>query len=251
MDQGGIIGTTWSTLTGRLFAEFVVIVAGVLVALAANAAWEVRSEHQQEAGYYGALARDVEADTAEYAIALRMTGRSLETATYVRSVILGDPMPTTRPLSQALYYASWVNYPDWSSGTIEELYGAGTIRLIRDTEIKEALHSYRALVAEWRPRMQGSEYGAFQNYRRATVGLIPLEAAVAYEATTLGNESVDGIQVDEDALATRIRGDAALLRETDFMILQWGSLIILYEEQLAEAVELLDLIKTRVGSGPG
>jgi hypothetical protein len=243
-------GAPRGAVTGRLFAEFVVIVAGVLVALAANEAWAVRSERQQEEAYYRDLARDVEADTAEYAIALRMTRRSLEAATHVRSIILRDPLPAPRPLSQSLYYASWVNYPDWSSGTIEELYSAGTIRLIRDRGIKEALHSYRALVAEWRPRMQGSEYGAFQAYRRSTVGLIPLEAAVAYEATTLGNELADGVQVDEDALAVKIRGDVALLRDTELMMLQWGSLIILYDEQVAEAEELLGLLRERVGSGP-
>ena len=245
------LGAARSPLTGRLFAEFVVIVAGVLVALAANAAWEVRSERQQEESYYRALVRDLEADTAEYSIALRMTGRSLETATYVRSVILGDPLPSTRTLSQSLYYASWVNYPDWASGTIEELYSAGTIRLIRENAIKEALHSYRALVAEWRPRMQGSEYGAFQAYRRSTVGLIPLEAAVAYEVTGLEDELAEGVQVDEEALAREIRGDVGLLRDTELMILQWASLINFYNEQVGEAVELLNLIKKRVGSEPG
>lgn len=244
-------GTRLSTLIGRLFAEFVVIVAGVLVALAANAAWEVRSERQEEEAYYRALVRDLEADTAEYAIALRMTSRSLETATYVRSVILGHPIPASRSLSQSLFYASWVNYPDWSSGTIEELYSAGTIRLIRDSAIKEALHSYRALVAEWRPRMQGPEYGAFQAYRRSTVGLIPLEVAVAYQGTSLANESVEGVQVDEEALARRIRGDVGLLPDTDLMILQWEDLIWFYEEQLGEALALLDLIRKRVDSGPG
>jgi len=230
----------------RLFAEFVVIVAGVLVALAANAAWEVRSERQQEEEYYRALARDVEADTAEYDIALRMTRRSLETATYVRSVILDDPVPSTRSLSQSLTYASWVNYPDWSSGTIDELYGAGTIRLIRDSAIKEALHSYRALVAEWRPRIQGSEYDAFQTYRRSIAGLVPLELAIAYEGTTLDNEVVDGFDVDEEALAMKIRGDGGLLVDTEIMIFQWASLIMLYDEQLDEAVALLDMLNRRI-----
>jgi hypothetical protein len=251
MDQmTELSGTRRSALIGRLFAEFVVIVAGVLVALGANAAWEVRSERQREDAYYRALVRDLEADTAEYAIALRMTRRSLETATYVRSVILGDPLPATRSLSQSLYFASWVNYPDWASGTIEELYSAGTIRLIRDSAIKEALHSYRALVAEWRPRLQGPEYGAFQVYRRSTVGLIPLEVAVAYEATTFDDETVEGVEVDEEALARKIRGDVSLLRDTELMILQWASLIFSYDEQLGEAVALMDLIRRTIDSGP-
>ncbi len=236
-----------ASLAMRLVAEFVVIVAGVLVALAADAAWDVRTERRQEEGYYSALVRDLQADTTEYAFALRMTGRSLETAKYVRSVILGDPVPASRPLSQSLYYASWVNYPDWSSGTMEELYSAGTIRLIRDRDIKEALHSYRALVSEWRPRVQGPEYGEFQEYRKLSAGLIPLEAAIAYLHTTLGHEAVEGVHVDERALAERIRDDSALLRSTELMILQWEDLEVFYEEQVDEAVRVLNLIERRLG----
>jgi hypothetical protein len=241
-------GAGRSTLSGRLFAEFLIIVAGVLVALAANAAWEMRSERQQEEAYYRALARDLEADTAEYGIALRMTSRSLETATYVHSVILGDPLPAARPLSQCLFYASWVNYPDWSSGTIEELYGAGTIRLIRDSAIKDALHSFRASIAEWRPRLQSPEYGAFQAYRRSTAGLIPLDAALAYQGTSLDTEEVEGVQVDEEELARRLYGDVGIRRDTELMILQWADLIYFYNEQLEEAVALLNLIRRRVDS---
>lgn len=240
-------GSQRVSLTARLLAEFLVIVAGVLVALAADAAWDVRTERRQEQAYYFALAHDLESDTAEYAVALRMTRRSLETAKYVRAVILGGSVGGARPLSQSLAYASWVNYPEWSSGTMEELYSAGTIRLIRDTPIKEALHAYRVLVAEWRPRVQGPEYGAFQEYRRLTAGLIPLEAAIAYTHTRLDNEAVDGLQVDEEALAEEIRGDSGLLRTTQLMILQWEELVLFYEEQAEEAVRVLTLIERRLG----
>jgi len=231
----------------RLLAEFFVIVAGVLVALTADAAWDLREDRRQEEGYYVALRHDLEADTAEYTIALRMTRRSLETARYVRSVILGDTVGSARPLSQSLYYASWVNYPDWSSGTMEELYSAGTIRLIRDRSIKESLHSYRALVTEWRPRVQGPEYDAYQEYRKISAGLVPLDAAVAYERTSLDNEAVEDVRVDERGLAARIRGDSALLRSTELMILQWESLTVFYEEQVMEAVRVLDLLDRRIG----
>jgi hypothetical protein len=225
----------------RLAAEFVVIVVGVLVALAVDAAWEVRSDRRQEVEYYRALAQDVRADTAEYRIALWMTRRSVEASQEVRAAILGDPLRSERPLSKSLYYASWVNYPDWASGTIDELYSAGTIRLIRDEEIKQALHTYRALVAEWRPRIQGPEYSAFQTYRAMTAGMIPLEAAIAYET---GEEPA--VEIDEAAIATGLRGNRALLRQTEQMIIEWASLIVFYNEQVAEAEKLLDLLEARI-----
>jgi len=96
--------------------------------------------------------------------------------------------------------------------------------------------------------MQGPEYGAFQAYRRSTVGLIPLEAALAYQGTSLDNEVVEGVQVDEEALARRIRGDVGVLRDTELMILQWADLIYFYNEQREEAVALLNLIRRRVDS---
>lgn len=238
-----------ATLVTRLVAEFFVIVAGVLVALSADAALDIRADRRLEEGYYLALLHDLQADTGEYAIALRMTRRSIATANHVRSEILGDGASGPRPLSQSLYYASWVNYPDWSSGTMEELYSAGTIRLIRDRPIKEALHAYRALVSEWRPRLQGPENDAFLEYRELTTGLIPLEASIAYERTSLDDEVVNGVHVDEGRLAERIRGDAALLRSTERMIIQWESLVVSYEEQLLEAVLLLNLLERRSGSG--
>lgn len=228
----------------KLGAEFVVIVMGVLVALGVDATWEVRSERRQETDYYRSLAQDVRADTAEYGIALWMTRRSLETAQEVRAAILGKPRVSDRPLSQSVYYASWVNYPDWASGTIEELYGAGTIRLIRDERIKTALHAYRALVAEWRPRIQGPEYSAFQAYRAATTGLMPLEAAIAYEG---GEEPT--VEIDEAGLANSLRGDRALLQKTEQMIIEWASLIVFYNEQVAEARKLLALLEARLADG--
>ena len=53
-------------LGARLAAEFVVIVLGVLVALAVDAAWGRRQEALQEREYYRTLARDLASDTLEY-----------------------------------------------------------------------------------------------------------------------------------------------------------------------------------------
>lgn len=231
------------SLGKRLAGEFIVIVLGVLVALSVDAGLEVRAERARERAYYQSLARDLADDTAEYAIAIRMSARSIEAGHQVRSVILGDPYAGTRPLSQSVAYASWVNYPDWSSGTLDELYSVGTIRLIRKQEIKDAIHAYRSGVNEWRPRMQGAEYSAFLDYRRAAAGLIPLEALMAYEMTSLDDERVVGVEVDEALLSERLRGNQALLGDLETMIFQWVSLTVLYEEQRALALHLLNVLE--------
>lgn len=243
----GSAGHAHGSLRLRLLGEFVVIVVGVLVALAANAAWEVRVEHRQEEDYYRSLAHDLVADTAEYGLSLRMTARSMEAARHVRSAIRGDATASTRSLARSVAFASWVNFPDWSSGTVDELFSAGTIRLIRDPGIKNALHEYRASIAEWRPRMQGPEYDAYLDYRRQTAGWIPLEASIAFMVSRLDNEGADD-RIDEAALARRLRGNEALLNTTELMIVQWSSLSDLFEEQRDTAIALLRLLEQRVGT---
>jgi hypothetical protein len=231
------------SLGKRLVGEFIVIVLGVLVALSVDAGLEVRAEGRREQAYYQSLARDIDDDTAEYATAIRMTARSIEAGRHVMAAISGDPYPAKRPLSQSVSYASWVNYPDWSSGTLDELFSVGAIRLIRNQEIKDAIHDYRSDVNEWRPRMQGPEYGAFLDYRRVIAGLIPLEAQTAYVRTSLADERVVGVEVDETLLAERLRGNQPLLRELKIMMVQWADLTVLYQQQREFALRLLNLLQ--------
>lgn len=238
-----------SGLGRRLVAEFVVIVLGVLVALAVDAAWDVRNERQRERDYYLSLARDLAADTAEYSGSISATNRAIEAAHHVRSAILGDAGPFERPLSRSLIYASWVNYPTRSSGTVEELFSAGTIRLIRSQEIKDGIHRYRTYVDEWQPRLEGPENSAFLEYRRLAEGLLPLEARRSYLADPSGEDGHPG--VDELALARAIRGDSTLLRETETMIMQWEFLRGMYGGQRSLATELLNLLEDTIGGDAG
>jgi hypothetical protein len=73
--------------------------------------------------------------------------------------------------------------------------------------------------------------------------LIPFEALAAFEMTTLGDERVAGLEVDEALLAERLRGDGVLLRELEIVMLQWVGLTILYEEQRELALRLLNLLQ--------
>ena len=76
--------------TRRLFAEFFVIVVGVLVALRVDSAWEIRGEHHREIEYYRSLIQDIAADTAEYVAAIDLAGSSIKLAGYVAAVIRDD-----------------------------------------------------------------------------------------------------------------------------------------------------------------
>jgi len=73
---------------------------------------------------------------------------------------------------------------------------------------------------------------------------MPLQAAIAYE---VGEEPT--VEIDEASLANSLRGDGALLQETEQMIIEWASLIVFYNEQVAEARKLLALLKARLADG--
>jgi hypothetical protein len=91
--------------------------------------------------------------------------------------------------------------------------------------------------------MQGPEYGAFLDYRRVIAGLIPLEAQTAYVRTSLADELVVDVEVDEALLAERLRGNQPLLRELKIMMVQWADLTVLYQQQREFALRLLNLLQ--------
>lgn len=228
----------------RLVGEFVVIVVGVLAALAVDEWREVRVERARETAYYRALAVDLERDLAEYDIALAMTARSIAAANQVLSVVRGEePNEVVGPLGQAVRWASWVNYPDWSMGTIEELISSGSVRLIRDRDIKSAMLRYREDVNEWRPRLQGPEFRTFLEYRRATRGYLP---------RGIGPEEDVGLPpVARMALARRLEGDEDLRLMIRGMLGEWKTLTAVLEGQRDRALELKALVDARVAvSGP-
>lgn len=207
----------------RLAGEFLIIVTGVLVALGVDGWREGRAERAREIAYYHALAEDLERDLEEYDFALQMTARSIGAANHVGGVIRGEIVPDPeRSLRESLEYASWVNYPAWSSGTMDELIASGAIRLIRDAEIKRAMFAYYDLVEEWKPRLLGPEYGTFVEYRRLTR---PYDTDVDPE-------------IDDAAVARAIRGDQELLGVVAAMIDEWDVLTALLEDQREAAAEL-------------
>jgi hypothetical protein len=193
----------------RLTGEFITIGLGVLVALGVDEWRETQAEARQELEYYRSLVEDLDRDIAEYGFAREFIGVSIGAAEHVLAVITGAPSTNPYPtLVQSVQYASWVNYPAWSSGTLDELVNSGAIRLIRDQEIKRAMLSYYHGVAEWKPRLLGAEFGAYIEYRKVT-------AAWVYEGPSLwttrrsspvSDELADlGVVMEDSADGTRWR----------------------------------------------
>lgn len=129
----------------RLAAEFVVIVVGVLVALAVDAAREARAERMLEAGYLHQLAADLSATAVELEEAISVDGRALEGADRAIRGLNARTLPDPDSLTvwtSAATNSSASFHP--RMGTVTALVESGELRLLRDERLRQAVLQYHS-----------------------------------------------------------------------------------------------------------
>ena len=150
--------------------EFVVIVVGVLAALAVDQWRDERNDSKTEAEYIGRLRTDIEADIENF----YGFEQILETKARFLQSLLDDTINSEfehdpRGLMEAVQYSSFIALPDSVSTTFDELQSTGRLALIQDVAQRDALSKYysgfshiSAILAE--PR---------GNYRQLLWGTVP------------------------------------------------------------------------------
>ena len=156
--------------------EFVVIVVGVLAALAVDQWRSERDDRKTEVEYITRLRIDVEADIENF----YRFERILEAKAQFLQSLLDDTIDSvfaddTRGLMEAKVYSSYRALPDSVSTTFDELQSTGRLALIQDLAQRDALSKYysgfehiSAVLSE-----------PFGNYRRLMAETIP--AAITRE----------------------------------------------------------------------
>lgn len=142
--------------------EFVIVIAGVLVAFQISAWNELRQEHDRETGYIRDFKADVEADLSEIQqslfftrIRIAATNRILELAldephtwTLYDSPGFADlppaPLPDDFRDDALMLAATAFRTIDPANGTWEMLQSTGDVAIMRDRELVSAIQSYRA-----------------------------------------------------------------------------------------------------------
>ena len=123
--------------------EFVVIVVGVLAALAVDQWRSERDDRKTEAEYINRLRVDVEADIKNF----YGFEQILETKARFLQNLLDDTIDSefaddTRGLMKAKVYSSYRALPDSVSTTFDELQSTGRLALIQDVAQRDALSRY-------------------------------------------------------------------------------------------------------------
>lgn len=131
----------------RLGAEFAVVVVGVLVALAVDAAREARDDRVREAAYVRQLQADLSATAEELTEAISVDLRAREGADRAIEAIDAPPLPPSDSLGA--WTASATNssasfYP--TMGTVTALVESGELRLIRDEALRQQVLHYHSSV---------------------------------------------------------------------------------------------------------
>lgn len=128
-------------------AEFVVIVAGVLVALAVDAARDARQDHVRATGYLQQLHADLSTTAAALTLAITTEERARDGADRVIQALNSPRLPASDSLSAwigAATNSSASFYP--TMGTVTGLIESGELRLVRDEDLRRKLLQYHSSV---------------------------------------------------------------------------------------------------------
>lgn len=150
----------------RLFAEFTVIVAGVLLALAASSWWELRQERNHAREYLDQLVVDVEATERRLRSTIETETQRLEAVVSVIDRALHGPWPPADSLDLPTGY----NYFEPLKGTMTALIQGGDLRLLRSDSIRFAVIAYSALIHETETILRHTETLIWHSTERIMTG---------------------------------------------------------------------------------
>jgi hypothetical protein len=128
----------------RALGEFLLIVAGVTVALGAESLWAARLDRLREAEYMEQLRSDLAENQRRLDVAIldeETIGAAALTA--LQAVMSGEPIPVDSAQAwvverRGLFYSD----PRLLTGTFSGLVESGDLRLVRDPTIRKAIIAY-------------------------------------------------------------------------------------------------------------
>lgn len=130
----------WQSKLRWFAAEFLVVVTGVLVALALNAWWQGRQDLVSEEHYLAFLSRDLQSTLDDLGEAESFEGMQVrEGLTAYRALSAPSPPEDPRSVSQALSRLSARRTLVLDNATYEDLISTGNLQLVRNRELRDRI----------------------------------------------------------------------------------------------------------------
>ena len=150
----------------RLFAEFGVIVGGVLIALAVDSWWERQQEQNQAEEYLQQLLADFQGTQRRLQGTIAGDTKTLERVNRVVDRAFRGPFPSADSLELPTGY----NYFEPLTGTLTALVEGGDLRLIGNDSIRFDLIAFSALIDATESILQHTETLVWHSTERVTLG---------------------------------------------------------------------------------
>jgi len=167
----------------RLAAEFLLIVAGVTVALGADSLWSLRQDHARESEYLEQLRADLAENRTRLDAAI-LDEETLGAAALAALEALTTGSPITADSARAwLVERRGFMYSDprLLTGTFSGLIESGDLRLIRDSDMRKSIIAYVPQITADRAefdRWVGELIKGFRAYRPVALSLPEYYTAV-------------------------------------------------------------------------
>ena len=167
----------------RLTAELGVIVAGVLIALAADSWWERRQERRQAEEYLQQLLVDFRATERRLQAAIEADARTFAFASGVVDLAFRGQFPAADSLQLPTGYHFF--HP--LTGTLTALVQGGDLRLLDVDTLRFELVKYSALIAETQTALRHAETMIWHSTERIVVGRARHSQAASRRAANHGS----------------------------------------------------------------
>jgi len=138
----------------RFAGEFVVIVIGVFVALAADRWQQTASERESERSYLERLRTEIAADTARMKQLVARSEQKRVALAYIEAAIARrPPADSLRDLAANMREASYYMEQDFRTTAFDELQSTGRLMLLSDAEVRAAVVAYHEFIERYLPRI--------------------------------------------------------------------------------------------------
>lgn len=230
--------------------EFVIVVAGILLALQVDQWAEQRAERALEREYLHRLVEDLEIERAHLSATLQSTQNRVDAVHYLERVLQEPDRALEEParVPWAIETVSWRAFPRVNGFVFRELQSTGRLILIRSVALRRALAEHYAEIDQ--DERVGVDLSAQRRFEAATAGLATTDELISVEMV----DSVDGISIEAEraremvvALAERPAATAELPSIAQHQVFNRQAI----EEMLIRTDALIEQIHALIrASGP-
>lgn len=241
--------TSWKNGVKWFASEFLVVVAGILVALGLQAWWQDRQDASRGAQYQQQVLSDVLATERTLRDSIAIDRSNYSAAKLLGTALYAPGIPTREQTLQWLTsHSGWIADPRPVLGNVNALIQTGEIRLVSNPEVRRAIISYASTMATtWEDRR---EQGA-RMVRANDLALARLEAADV--PPLVATPSPDGKYDPVDlqgylpaylAAWARLRADGQFRTAQQWRLFAYANIEYYNQEMLAATTQLRKRLET-------